>query len=323
MKVLDLSPGCYRSGVIHARGRDWIESNCYIDVLLEIVHALDLEPRACLAFTVATDYEGDQWTFYKPPHGDLYDFYGIRIDELSIWRSLLEHAECAIDAGRLLLLEVDTYYLPDSRQTDYRRRHSKTTIALNAIEPESNTVEYFHNVGYFGLTGEDFRGLFRLDRSTSADWLPPYCEVLKLDDLKRLEELPLAEMCWSKLPRYLAMAPARNPIEVYGAQVTEQLSWLATQGEDVYHDYVFANLRQCGSCYEHTALMLDWLAEHDRAESADAAKAFREISSTAKMLVMKTARMAATGQVRDVSPQLDVMARAWEEGMDRLAGLAR
>lgn len=322
MKVLDLSPGCFRPAVVHARGRDWVESNCYIDVLLEIVHALDLEPRACLAFTVATDYEGDQWTFYKPPHGDLYDFYGIRIDELSIWRSLLEHAVCAVGAGRLPLLEVDAYYLPDSRQTDYRRRHSKTTIALNAIDPESEAVEYFHNVGYFGLSGEDFRGLLRLDRDTPSGWLPPYCEVLKLDNLKRVEDAALAEMCRRNLSRYLAMAPARNPVAAYGANVAEQLSWVATQEEDVYHDYVFANLRQCGSCFEHTALMLDWLASYDGPAAADAASAFRDISATAKMLVMKTARMAATGQVRDVSPQFDVMARAWEEGMDRLARFA-
>ena len=49
----------------------WVEKNCYVDVWIELLHALGLEPLAMLAFTVAVDFEGDQWTFFKPSHDDL------------------------------------------------------------------------------------------------------------------------------------------------------------------------------------------------------------------------------------------------------------
>jgi len=41
---------------------------------------------------VAIDFEGDQWTFFKPPHEDLKALYGIDVQELYVWRPLLEHA---------------------------------------------------------------------------------------------------------------------------------------------------------------------------------------------------------------------------------------
>jgi hypothetical protein len=46
------------------------------DVWIELLHAMDLEPHAMLAFTLAVDFEGDQWTFFKPTPGDLWALYG-------------------------------------------------------------------------------------------------------------------------------------------------------------------------------------------------------------------------------------------------------
>jgi len=51
-----------------------------------------LEPRAILPFTVAIDFEGDQWTFFKPPHDELRELYGLDVQEMNVWRPLLEHA---------------------------------------------------------------------------------------------------------------------------------------------------------------------------------------------------------------------------------------
>lgn len=319
MRVLDCIPGRYQPAVVHGGDRDWPESNCYVDLLLEIVHALGLEPRACLAFTLASDFEGDQWTFYKPPHGDLVDLYGLRIEELTVWRPVLEHVVGQVEGGRLPLVEVDAFYLPDTAQTDYRRQHTKTTIGVNAVDLTAERLEYFHNVGYYALDGDDFRGIFRLDRDTPADWLAPYCEILKVDRAAALPADRLVELSLERLGRYLALAPERNPLTAYGAAVEEQLGWVVGQDESVYHAYVFATLRQCGSCFEHAALLLDWLEEAGGLPLGAAAREFRSISATAKMLVMKTARMAARGRSQDVTGQFEAMAGAWQAGMTELS----
>ena len=54
---------------------------------------------AALAFTIGLDFEGDQYTFYKFPLPDLQDLYGIEVQELNIWRPLLQQAQRR--AGRL------------------------------------------------------------------------------------------------------------------------------------------------------------------------------------------------------------------------------
>ena len=79
-----------------------------------------------LPFTLAIDFEGDQWTFFKPPHGDLCDLYGLDVQELAIWRPLVEHVEEQVERGRPVLVELDSYYLPDTAGTAYRIEHVKT-----------------------------------------------------------------------------------------------------------------------------------------------------------------------------------------------------
>ena len=82
-KVLDLDAENYPRHPLHDQARLWVEKNCYVDVWLELVHALGCDPMAMLPFVVAIDFEGDQWTFYKPPHGEMRDLYGIDVQELN------------------------------------------------------------------------------------------------------------------------------------------------------------------------------------------------------------------------------------------------
>ena len=49
------------------RERAWAETNCYVDLWVELLHALGHDPIAALPFTLAIDFEGDQWTFFKFP----------------------------------------------------------------------------------------------------------------------------------------------------------------------------------------------------------------------------------------------------------------
>ena len=81
--------------------RAWVEKNCYVDIWIEVIHALGLEPTAMLPFVLALDFEGDQWTFFKPPHDELRDLYGIDVQELNVWSPLAEHCQVQLAEGKL------------------------------------------------------------------------------------------------------------------------------------------------------------------------------------------------------------------------------
>src|SRR5580698_7149173 len=119
--VFPLDPADYRRHAIHAQERQWAETNCYVDVWIELLHAWGYDPIAALPFTLSIDFEGDQWTFFKFPLADLYDLYGLDVQELAIWRPLTSHIEEQVAMGRPVLVELDSYHLPDTAGSAYRR----------------------------------------------------------------------------------------------------------------------------------------------------------------------------------------------------------
>ena len=66
-----LTAARYQRHPLHGENAVWAEKNCYGDMWIELLHALKLEPLASLAYTLAVDFEGDQWTFFKPPLDEL------------------------------------------------------------------------------------------------------------------------------------------------------------------------------------------------------------------------------------------------------------
>lgn len=171
-RALAIEPASYVAHPLHSPERIWAEKNCYVDIWIELVNALGLEPTAMMAFTLGIDFEGDQWTFFKPPHEDLKRLFGIDVQELYIWRPLLEHALEHLSAGKLISTEADAYWLPDTVATDYRRKHTKTTIVLASVDLAAQQLGYFHNGGYFLAEGEDFARLFRLNAAPDPTFLP-------------------------------------------------------------------------------------------------------------------------------------------------------
>jgi len=144
-----LNAGAYQCHSLHGQDAVWVEKNCYGDVWIELLHALKLEPLAVLPFTLAVDFEGDQWTFFKPSQEELRDLYGIDVQELTVWRPLIEHAIEHLSTGKLISTEADAFWLPDTVGTDYRLKHSKTTILLANLDVDARQLGYFHNSGYF------------------------------------------------------------------------------------------------------------------------------------------------------------------------------
>jgi hypothetical protein len=285
-----------------------------VDLWIEVLHWLGAEPRACLAFTLGVDFEGDQWTFFKPPLADLQRVYGLEIQELNVWRPLSEHVLRQMQLGRLVISEADAYYLPDTVGTTYHAEHSKTSIAIRAIDLTARSLGYFHAAGYHQLEGADFDGLFRQDSGEPADvWLAPYVELVKLDGLLRLAPRELTERATSTLEAQMRALPRSNPVDRYRPCVGADLSWLGGQDMAVFHRYAFATLRQLGASAELAAVFLRWLTSQGEAglEFEAAAEDFDQLCMDAKTLMLRAARAANGRNAGDWSTILDSMAVSW------------
>ncbi len=86
------------------------------------------------AVHVRMDFEGDQWTFFKPFPEDLELLYGIDVHEMQPYRPLPNQIAEQIVQGRTLIVELDSWYLPDTAATSYRSEHVKSSIVAEAID---------------------------------------------------------------------------------------------------------------------------------------------------------------------------------------------
>lgn len=315
--VTQLEPSTYRRHGLHDDTRAWPETNCYTDLVIEMVHAFGFEPLAMLPFTLAIDFERDQWTFFKPPARDLFELYGFDVQELAIWRPLAGHVEAEVAAGHPVLVEVDAFYLPDTAGTAYRLAHTKTTVGVNDIDVAARRMDYFHNAGYFRVEGEDFAELLQLDGAPGERVLPPYVEFVKWRDFNAPRGAALAQLSLESMRRQLARAPRANPFRRFKPRFTEDLAWLGGQDIAAFHAYAFANLRQFGACYELAASYLRWLAGHGIASLEAPAADMEAIAQSAKALQFQLARAIARRKPVDLAP-LDAMADCWDRALPAL-----
>lgn len=317
-----LDPATYQRHSLHEEGRDWVEKNCYVDIWIEVLHAQGLDPMAMLPFTLAVDFEGDQWTFFKPPHSELWDLYGVDVQEMTVWRSLLEHSLLHTAAGKLISTEADAFFLPDTQGTDYRSQHTKTTIVIRDIDVERRRLGYFHNASFHVLEGDDFASLFRLGAAPDPTFMPLFAELIRTDRAVVLSPAELRARSAALLARHVRRRPTDNPVARFAARFATDIALLQTQGLAQYHTWAFATIRQLGAAYELAALYLRWLAPPDGGALAAAADAFASISATAKSLILKGARAVNAKRTTDFAPMLAPAAEAWEQGMKILNGRA-
>ncbi len=313
-----LSSETYRPHSMHAEQSVWLEKNCYIDVWIELLSALELEPAAAMGFTLAVDFEGDHWTFFKPPHADLRKLYGIDVQELNVWRPLLDHAAEHLASGRLISTEANSFWLPDTAGTDYRRQHVKTTIVLNDLDVDHERLGYFHGASYYSLEGEDFRQLFGLDGPGEGQGLPLYAELIRIDRLARKSPAELAQAAGLLLRDHLAWRPSSNPVRRFATRFNAELPVLHERGLAHYHAWAFTTLRQLGAAFELASLHLRWLAPHVDASLVNAAERFDLIAQDSKSLILKIARVVNAKREFDATAALAPMAQAWDDGMGLL-----
>lgn len=303
---------------LHDDARDWPATNCYADLWIEMLHALDCDPLAALSCTLAIDFEADQWTFFKPPAADLQLLYGIDVQELTVWRPVIDHIESHLSLGRPLIVEVDSWHLPDTAGVSYHVQHDKTSIAVHTLHRDSRTVGYFHNSGCYTLTGDDFDGIFASNQPGGVA-LVPYVELVKLDRLVRRDQSSLTEISATLARAQLARRPSTNPVARYGALVARDATWLTEQGIDTFHLYAFATLRQLGAGCATAASYIRWLEKNGGVRSdgnaISAAADLDAISVGAKSLQFALARAVSRKKPSDVATLLGDMAGRWDSAM--------
>jgi Domain of unknown function (DUF1839) len=310
VSLFGLDPASYRPHALHSPERTYAETNCYTDILIELLHARGDEPLAAMGAAVRMDFEGDQWTFFKPPPEDLEELFGVDIHEMQPYRPLPDQAAEQIQRGRTLIVELDSWYLPDTAATSYRSEHVKSSVVIEAIDREGERLRYFHARSLHELSGENYRGVFRLGRHFSDDVLPPYTELVRLDAGPRLGSAELRDAALRRLRHHLLRRPATNPFVRFTAALERDLPRLLEGDSGDYHDYAFATVRMAGSAFEAAAAHIDWLLEG----AGGASEAFTRIVQGCKALSFRLARRRAF----EPASALADLGRAWEEAMSRL-----
>ncbi len=301
----------YAPHPLHTRERQWPQTNCYVDLWLEALHAAGLDPLACLGFTVAQDYEGDQFTFAKYPAEDMEILYGLAVQELSIYDDLQGHVVAQVRRGRLVLVEVDGWFLPDTRGLTYRAEHGKTTIGVHAIDVAARRLAYFHNSGLHLLDDRDYDGIFA-PRPDRPDILPPYTEFVAFRDAP-LRDAVLRDAATQRLRVHLRRRPRANPIAAWRRDFLGQLQALFDRPPAFFHQYAFNLIRQLGMNWELLGDFLRWLPG-----DGDAAAACDRIAETTKSLQFRVARLVARKRVDSCDDAFDILEQSYEAAIQPL-----
>ena len=285
-RLLPLDAETYKPHWFHGDDRDWPETNCYVDLWVELLHALDFDPIAGLAFTLSVDFDGEQWEFFKPPIDDLRELFGINVREINAWRALPVHIIGQLQRGNLLTFETDAFHLPDTAGVSYRIEHQKTTIVVQSIDFEAQQLGYFHNRSYYELGPDNFAAVLRLGDTTD---LPPYTELIDLNRVVRRDYHELRAIAVEQAVAHLSRRATGDPIAALGQRIIDDLTWLRAN-PDLFHGYAFGTLRQLGAWASTTATFVEWL-EHPHL--ADAVQALEALSAASKTCQFKLARIVA------------------------------
>jgi hypothetical protein len=317
LEIFDLDPATYEAHPLHAPDRNWTETNCWQDMMIELLHTLGLDPVAAAACTLSTDFDGDHWTLVKFPPEDLRTLYGLEVAEMYVWRPVIDHLADHLGLGHLLTVEVDAFYLPDTAGITYHLDHAKTGVVLQMLDVGERRLGYFHNAGYFELAGDDFDGIFYLPQGRDPRILLPYIELVRLDRIRHDDDAALLDAVRTLTAEHLGRRPTTNPMPRFRARLEADLGWLAEQDDAAFHTYAFATCRQVGATAEMAAAFVDWLDQRDGGGLDKAAEAFASMAATAKGLQFSLAR-AARGRTIDLDAPFGAMEEAWDRALGLL-----
>jgi Domain of unknown function (DUF1839) len=326
-RVISLDPLRLRARRHHAhalhRGeRIWHDTDGHVDLWIELLHGYGFEPRAALAFTVTQDFEDDQFTLPRLPLDDIDKLYGLQVQELSIFDSLEERALTQTRRANTVLIEVDAFYLPDTRAISYHRAHAKTTIGIDVIDPNARRLGYFHNTGYHLLAGDDYdRVLHRPDgNGAPPDALFPHVEFVKRAR-PPVMGTALAETSADILCAHLLRRPASNPVSRWRAAFPGHVETMLERGEPYVRDYALNVMRQLGSNFEFLAQYLHWMRKQGFDIPGDAHTAAQKIASESMVLQCRLARSVSRRRRDHCEASFDLLEDAYERVVPTLAGI--
>ena len=315
-----LDQSAYVPHALHSQERMWPETNCYVDLWIEVLASLGTHPQAMLGFTLTQDFEGDQFTFFKVPLEDIEALYGIRVTELAIFDNVENHIAVQIARGRLCIVEMDSFYMPDTQGVAYRAEHGKTTVAINRMDVEAKRLEYFHNGGYFRLEGDDFDGLLQHHLTETDPPFLPYTEFAKFPGRNASPD-HLRSVADRLLRQHFARRPQENPIAAFAEVFPRQVEAVAERPFAFFHKYAFNTLRQVGANFELLASHLDWLAENGALKTE--AEAARAIAENAKSVQFQLARAVTRKKFEPLATALEPAVESWDklmQGLERKLG---
>ncbi|MFC7956488.1 DUF1839 family protein [Rhodococcoides kroppenstedtii] len=312
-----LDPGTYRPHAVHTTDRIWSETNCYVDLWIEVLHASGVDPVPAASFVLGAGFDGRQWDFVKYQPEDLRRLHGIEVNEMNVWKPFAEHLIENIEDGVASTVEVDAFHLPDTAGVSYGLQHTKTTVVPTRIDRAAREMDYFHNAGLFRLSGDDFDRVLGLEVPDGAVALPPYLErialeggVLRVDPTEDDRDLDVART-------HLRRAGTDNPVAGLAQRVVDDVEWIRESGPDAFHLWSFGTLRQCGATAELAADVAAYLEGRGVQGAGAAAEPFREVATGAKSVQFRMAR-AARGRAVDPREPLDAMAVKWQQAVDVL-----
>ncbi len=299
--LLGLDPATYVPHPLHRPDAAYPETNCWTDIVIELLHSQGREPLAVLGCTLALQHEGDQLLFFKPHPADLLDLYGVDIHELQAYRPLRRHLETQLHARRMVIVETDACWLPDTAGTSYRQSHVKTAIAVVGLDEERLT--YFHNAGLHQVESGD------LARLLGPQDLPGYLEVVRFDAGPARYDEDLRRAATDILRRVLAAAPA-NPFTALGAQLADELDEVLLLDPAAVHDFAFATTRMGGAAAALAAAHVRWLLP-DQAAAADC---LDRVAAAARALTFRLVRQRSF----DPGPLVTALADDWDRALESL-----
>lgn len=310
--LFQLDPTTFVASSLHSSSCVFPEKNCYTDLWIELLHACGFEPAAAMACCLNVDFEGDQWTFFKPPASELELLYGIDVHEMQLYRPLVEHINDQVARGRSMIIEVDAFYLPDTLGIAYGQVHQKTAIAVVRLEPASARLVYFHGRGLFEANGDDYRNIFRVGVA-APEILPPYAELVRFDAGEPLLGPMLHSAGYESLSRQMKRRPSTNPWLKFGEWLAAELPTIVSSSSERYHAYAFATVRQAGAAFETAQAFIDWALPQDPAGRV-ASTALRRQVEGAKILLLKLARR----RVFQTAEAIAALALSYDEAMHAL-----
>lgn len=304
-------PGLSMEGFVqhplHRQDSLWSNTNCYMDVWIELLHGMGRRPEPLFAAAVAAETQVEQFEFLKVDHRDLEQVHGIRVGEYDVWTTLLEHVTTHMQAGNVIIVEADAHWLPDTRGISYGIEHTKTSIVPVHVDARNKHLVYLHNEGLHELRGDDFD--YVLGEQRSQGIVPaPYMELVRLDRLNAPDDDLAREHTIRLLKYHAGRSPVTNPVADLMDVLRSRYQWLATAGMDGYHALCFETTRQLGV----VALLA---AEAVRFSQVDhlqpAAEAYLDVSKEAKALQFQLARVARGRQPAAVESTMQTIVSQW------------